>query len=323
MKFKFTKITAAVAFVLVTTTGAIGSDSKRVGAYDFGYLTSAHQKAAPVQVFDNGRATYFQFRAGEAIPAIFAKVAGVTTLLVPEHEGPYIKVPSVHGEFTLQLGRSQAMVVHGDGVRLDAPAISTVSPSGMKAPYMGGQVAPGTRLVASLASQAPAIVDDAEDRNSYATPVKGDRVQWGTGEASTQSHAVWFGKGRSILGPQGKALLVKLAKTSPPGTTFTVVGRDDDSLKEGIEQARAEAMPIPQQCLEAGSVLRGGDDEDVLDARRQQSGERVVDHRLVVDGLQLFAGDEGQRIQAAAGAAGQYNPLFDSGHALSPIDRER
>ena len=242
MKFKFTKITAAVAFVLVTTTGAIGSDSKRVGAYDFGYLTSGHQKAAPVQVFDNGRATYFQFRAGEAIPAIFAKVAGVTTLLVPEHEGPYIKVPSVHGEFTLQLGRSQAMVVHGDGVRLDAPAISTVSPSGLKAPYMGGQVAPGTRLVASLASQAPVIVDDAEDRNSYATPVKGDRVQWGTGEASTQSHAVWFGKGRSILGPQGKALLVKLAKTSPPGTTFTLVGRDDDSLKEGIEQARAEAM---------------------------------------------------------------------------------
>ena len=36
-------------------------------------------------------------------------------------------------------------------------------------------------------------------------------------------------------------------------------------------------------------------------------GQRIVDHRLVVDRQQLFAGDHGQRIEPCAGTAGENN----------------
>ena len=57
----------------------------------------------------------------------------------------------------------------------------------------------------------------------------------------------------------------------------------------------------------------GGDDQDLADARQHQHGERVVDHRLVVDRQQLLADDQRDRIQPRAGAAGQDDALHRSG----------
>jgi len=56
---------------------------------------------------------------------------------------------------------------------------------------------------------------------------------------------------------------------------------------------------------EAGGVFGRADDQDVLHAAQHQGGERVVDHRLVVDGQQLFADGERGRVQARAGPARQ------------------
>ena len=56
--------------------------------------------------------------------------------------------------------------------------------------------------------------------------------------------------------------------------------------------------------LEPGSVLGGGDDQDVLDPCKHQGGERVVDHGLVIDRQQLLAGDQGQGIESGAGSSG-------------------
>lgn len=242
MKHKFTKLAAAVGFVLLNANAASGSSGQLVGSYDFSYLTTGSLRASPVQVFDDGRNTYFQFRAGEAIPAIFTQQNGSMQLLVPQHEGPYVKVEQVHGQFTLQLGRAQAMVVHSAGTRLDAPAMQAVTPTGMTTAYHGGEVRPGTRVVASLAPAAPALVDDALQRNSYATPTRGDRVGWVVPETRSQEHTVWFPKGATTLGPLGRKLLAGLARSTSASARFVVVGRDDETLKEGLEQARADAM---------------------------------------------------------------------------------
>ena len=242
MKAKLTKAAAAAAIVLLNANAAVGSAKQQVGAYDFTYMTSGSLRAAPVQVFDDGRNTYFQFRAGEAIPAIFAKNNGGMKLLVPTHEGPYIKVSEVHGQFTLQLGRAQAMVVHGAGDRLDVPPIDQLAENGMRTPYSGGPVRPGSRLVASLAPVVPALVDDAQERNSYATPVRGDRVAWVEPQVSTTEQTIWFPKGSHVLGPQGRKLLAAIAAKVASGDRLEVVGRDDETLKEGLDQARANAM---------------------------------------------------------------------------------
>lgn len=242
MKATFTKTAAALAVVLLSANAAVGSTSQRVGAYDFSYVTSGSQRATPVQVFDDGKSTYFQFRAGEAVPAIFAKEGGALQLLVPQHEGPYIKVPQVHGQFTLQLGRAQAMVIHSAGTRLDAPSLRQVDTNGMSNAFAGGPVRPGARLVASLAPVAPALIDDALERNSYATPVRGDRMEWVEPQVQTTDHTIWFPKGSFTLGPKGRKLIASIAARAQNGARIEVLGRDDETLKEGLDQARANAM---------------------------------------------------------------------------------
>jgi hypothetical protein len=51
--------------------------------------------------------------------------------------------------------------------------------------------------------------------------------------------------------------------------------------------------------------LRGGNDEDVANARQHQGAERVVDHRLVVNRQQLLGDCFGHGVEPGAGAAGK------------------
>lgn len=239
----FSRLALALLVIGVASVPARSADSARVGGYDFGYFLSGDARAKPVNVFDDGRNTYFQFRAGEAVPAIFAARAGVPQLVVPTQEGPYVRVPEVHGRFVLQVGRAQANVIHGAGERADAPPITAVAPSGMTTPFTGqGTVAAGGRLVASL-SPVPMAVTDAQalDRNSYATPVKGDRVYWQDRTEQTE-HSIGFVRGGYVLAREAQRAVSGIAHRAPPAARFTVIGRDDDSYKEGLERARAEAL---------------------------------------------------------------------------------
>ena len=47
-------------------------------------------------------------------------------------------------------------------------------------------------------------------------------------------------------------------------------------------------MAIAQQGLESRQILRGGNDQDVADARQHERGRRVVNHRLVINRQQLL-----------------------------------
>src|SRR5690606_29965220 len=67
--------------------------------------------------------------------------------------------------------------------------------------------------------------------------------------------------------------------------------------------------------LETRHVVGRGDEQDVLDAAQHERGQRVVDHRLVVHGLQLLAGHFRQRVEARAGAAGEDDAL----HFACPV----
>ena len=53
---------------------------------------------------------------------------------------------------------------------------------------------------------------------------------------------------------------------------------------------------IAEHFPEAGGVMRGGNDQDVADTCQQQGGQRVVDHRLVVNRQQLLGNDLGGRV---------------------------
>ncbi len=78
---------------------------------------------------------------------------------------------------------------------------------------------------------------------------------------------------------------------------------------DGVGQVHAVVRPVAQQALEVRQVRGGRDDQDVADAGHHEDGQRVVDHRLVVDRQQLLAGDGGQRVQARSAAAREDDAL--------------
>lgn len=83
----------------------------------------------------------------------------------------------------------------------------------------------------------------------------------------------------------------------------------------GVGEVHAVARAVPKQALEVGQVGRGGDDQDIPDARQHEGAKRVVDHGLVVDRQQLLAGDERERVQTRAGPAGE-----DDAFHKNPLD---
>jgi len=87
---------------------------------------------------------------------------------------------------------------------------------------------------------------------------------------------------------------------------------DEEGLRDafrlgllGVLETHAEVRAIAKEAAELGQILGRGDDENLADAAEHERGERVVDHRLVIDGQELLAGDAGERVQTGAGAAGE------------------
>ncbi|MCY1417889.1 hypothetical protein D9M71_334340 [compost metagenome] len=73
----------------------------------------------------------------------------------------------------------------------------------------------------------------------------------------------------------------------------------------GVGDVDAPLVAVAQQLLEAWGVLRGGNDQDVLDARQHQCGQRVVDHWFVVHRQQLLGNCQGRWMQAGTRPARQ------------------
>ena len=76
-----------------------------------------------------------------------------------------------------------------------------------------------------------------------------------------------------------------------------------------IAQVDPERDTGPQQRLEHRQVARGGDDQDVADARQHQYRERVIDHRLVEHGQELFRDRQRRRIEPRARSTGEDDAL--------------
>ncbi|HEX2544495.1 MAG TPA: TcpQ domain-containing protein [Ramlibacter sp.] len=234
---------ALVAACLLAAAAAYAGNNTRVGSYDFGYLLGGDAAAKPVQVFDDGQHTYLQFRSGAAIPAIFTSNAGVPQLLAPVEEGPYLRVPQLHGRLLLQLGRAQATAIHARGERPDAPPLTVQAASGLTQPYTGASVPAGARVFAALpaTAAAPGRAETALERHSYATPIKGDGVQW-TGRNEPVEHAIVFARGSHALLRDAQQSLARIVQRAGAAARFTVIGRDDDSDREGLERTRADVL---------------------------------------------------------------------------------
>ena len=64
-----------------------------------------------------------------------------------------------------------------------------------------------------------------------------------------------------------------------------------------IGQAHAELAAVAQQPFKVRQIGRRGDEKNIPDARKHQSGKGVVDHGLIVNGKQLLRRHHGQGIE--------------------------
>jgi len=78
--------------------------------YDFGWRLSGNRRVAPLQVFDDGRDTWLQFRVGQPVPAIFIGGPGGDRLVPYARQDPYVRVHGVWPTLLLRGGGLQARV---------------------------------------------------------------------------------------------------------------------------------------------------------------------------------------------------------------------
>ena len=79
-----------------------------------------------------------------------------------------------------------------------------------------------------------------------------------------------------------------------------------------VDVFEAEIAPVLEELEEVARGVSARDDHDVFDAGVDERLHGVVDHRLVVDGQQVFIRHRRQRTQPRAEAAGQYDAFHSS-----------
>jgi outer membrane protein OmpA-like peptidoglycan-associated protein len=241
------------SIVVVLTLGtAQSSVTDRLGRYDFSYSAAGESRVRPIQVFDDGQNTYFQFRPGEAVPAIFAMTPQGPLFASPSIEGPYVKVTLIAKSFQLRMGSLAGRVVHASFV--PGESIPDHSPNrnieqavdagtSITARARAAQIvvasAPGASMPTIHQPAAPARID--LQTNSYATPLAGDRVQWTTSETQ-RSVDVPFTPGSSVLSKEAQANLRSMVPGLQDAGRIEIEGFDDETFKEGVGRARAEAV---------------------------------------------------------------------------------
>ena len=239
MKSKSLPKLTALAIALLALTPVLGSNAERLGAYDFSYQSNGDAKVRPVQVFDDGHSTYFQFRAGEPIPAIFADSANGPTFLTPQNEGPYVKVSAVASGYSLRLGSGMGHVSYQGGGRVGSTESQSTSVSTQSSSL--GRLNGVARIInASYREPTQQVV--STETNSYATPLKGDRVEWKEQEQASKDYSIAFLKGHAKLLPASVKALLAVLPAERRTAVFEIVGRDDDTYKEGLPEARAAAI---------------------------------------------------------------------------------
>lgn len=335
MIFKRTRLFAALVIALALTP-VQGSAPDRIGRYDFSYSVAGDARVRPVQVFDNGVNTYFQFRPSEPVPAIFAEAPGGPLFLVPELEGPYVKLPSVASGYVLRLGYGAGRVTYTGGARGKVPQApaspvtaarpqtpepgrpSVAEPSGagaylpkaasaavpvpesMATPELpstqsSGTVAGGAQRLLAASRMISGLPRDmfkepprpSLEADSYATPLRGDLVEWTDGAERVREIEVLFPADGSRLSPAALKAIRAAVQSAKPNTKFEVLARDDAGHKEKVAEARGQA--VSTALYGSGALRQAVKVRYSHEAREAGKGQWVGATLRIIDSAPLAA----------------------------------
>lgn len=170
--------------LLISLSFAIASSTafaQRIGPFDFDYRISGHPDARPQQVFDDGLGkTYFQFKPGATVPVIF--VGAGPDMQLPAVEGPYHVVGGRARDYTLVAPAGTARVRH-------SAVLSGAQPSSTHPEAAPSRLGPTTYRTTDRTV------------SSYATPVRGDVIEWTEPDAAAPVDVAF--RGQSVQLPAG------------------------------------------------------------------------------------------------------------------------
>jgi hypothetical protein len=217
------------ALLLSLGANALSLPGRRfVGPYDFGYAIRGDRPARPAQVFDDGGGkVYFEARANQPMPAVFA--GKDLALLVLQPEGQYFTAHTTASEFTLVLGGARASVRRGDAV-LGDETVSSPDDS--------------PRLLASAErGLTPGVDYGASSRDAR-------------GAGFVHEQPVVFPPGSAVLKPQVLDALSALAVRIGRDVVITAVGRGDGGVRGALATLRAEALrnALLARGISAGNI---------------------------------------------------------------------
>lgn len=245
---------AALTLSMLVVGNVVGNvhPASAFGDFSFDYAVDGDAAVRPVQVFDNGRVTFFQFRRESQIPAIFTANGELAEASV---SGQYVVVQSTHRAYTLILGAARAGVVHSTM----AAQVAAQKASGATPPRMGDAAALQVPQPPNLVPRDPRAGPSADERlrqppdwlrNSYAVPVRGDAIRWVESQAPTELVAVPFVLGSAKPAAGGIKLIDRSMTLLRSAATVEIIGRDDNSQREGLAQARTDVLR--QALINAG-----------------------------------------------------------------------
>lgn len=142
-----------------------------------------------------------------------------------------------------------------------------------------------------------------------------DPVAFGVGDVITENRRAGGAAGGAFEGFY-KIVSVKEIITQDEGGRLAVEEADVLGDVEGLSESvgaglfsvgkfETEVGAIAEEFFEERQISGRGDDENIADAGEHEDGQRVINHRLVVDRHELLGDCDGQREQAGAGAAGE------------------
>jgi len=223
-----------VGLALAASVANAMATADHVGRYDFSYGIQADIRVRPIQVFDDGVSTYFQFKPMESLPAIFRVAPNGPVILTLQPDGPYLRADGVGGEYLVRLGSATGRITYTrEGRFAPIPAPETVDPEAWT---------PRRRAEMPLSTAMEAKSAVALEANSYATPAKGDRVTWESSQVLIDETAIEFAANSAKLNAVAIRKLNLIAKGLSGDYLIRVTGRDDDDLREGIDKARSNAI---------------------------------------------------------------------------------
>lgn len=260
--------TAALLAVASSTSAA------QPGAYDFTYRMGGERTVLPLQVFDDGKETYFQWRAStQVVPAIIADTPQGPRVATYHRSGAFIVVPGVATSYRLQFGSLTGQVSYAGPARavtvgsaptteqpaaqpaMATPAASPSTAMPKATPVVArNAVSSGYVVDASIAGSAapPAGVQTAPAETAGApTPVVRADVPPAAAGPRTQAVRVPFETGRSQMTAAAQREIRRAFAGEGTITSVTIVGRDDSAAQDGL--ARSRAMAIRAAAIDAGA----------------------------------------------------------------------